>query len=75
MTDTKLLKAKLLLKDMTIESLAKAIGMSCAALSYKINNRRDFSISEVAKIRNVLGLNPEECDRIFFAGSVDNLTT
>lgn len=71
MTDTALLKSLLVLKHITVAQLAKMVGMSTASMSYKINNRRDFSIQEVDAIRRALGLNAEERDAIFFADKVD----
>lgn len=71
MTDIQMLKATLILKKITQDKLADLIGMSKASLSYKINNRRDFTISEAVKIQKVLGLTNEERDAIFFAKDVD----
>lgn len=71
MTDTKKLKAMLALKEFTLEKLAEALGVTIATLSYKINNLRQFKITEVQAIKELLDLTPEERDAIFFADNVD----
>ena len=71
MTNILLLKAKLMELGLTQDQLAEMIGISKASLSYKINNRRDFTISETLKIQKALGLTREERDQIFFAKDVD----
>lgn len=75
MTDTKKLKAMLVLKDYTLEKLAEALGITIATLSYKINNLRQFKTTEVQAIKEILNLTPEERDLIFFADDVDYKST
>ena len=67
MTNTKEFKIAMLRAGYTNESLAPAIGMSKATLSYKINNLREFTVSEIKKIQETLRLSDEERDLIFFA--------
>ena len=47
MTNTKEFKIAMLRAGYTNESLAPAIGMSNSTLSYKINNLREFTASEI----------------------------
>lgn len=61
------LRAALARKDMSIQSLAKALNISPATLSLKINGHGDFVLSEIEQIRKVLDLTPEDVLTIFFA--------
>lgn len=51
-----LLKAAMAEKGMNQAQLAKAIGISANSMSRKLNGKRDFSLSEVAAITEVLEL-------------------
>ena len=75
MTNTSEFKVVLLRKGWTAEKLADSIGMSCQSLSYKINNKREFTSSEIANIQKTLGLSSEERDKIFFTEMVENIST
>lgn len=65
MTDTLGLKALLVRRNMTIERLSKLTGISRASLSYKINNKRDFTTREILKMQDVLLISDEERNAIF----------
>lgn len=67
MTDTKEFKAALARRGTTAAELAVKIGLSPQSLSYKINNQREFTLSELQKIKNALILSAEEVIKIFFA--------
>lgn len=67
MTDTNRFKAALALAGMKAGDLAKLINLSEQSLSYKINNKRQFTAVEIAKITEALGLTQDEQQRIFFA--------
>ena len=71
MTNTKELKILLFRRGVTIEVLADAIGLSATTLSYKINNKREFLVSEILKIQQYLGFTNEVRDSIFFSNKVD----
>ena len=58
-----LLKAAMAGKGMNQAQLAKAIGISANSMSRKLNGKRDFSLSEVAAITEVLELTDPQ--RIF----------
>lgn len=66
MTKTNELKAYLARREMSMEELAKAIGISRLTLSRKMNNLREFKASEVVKIQFTLEMSNEERDFIFF---------
>lgn len=65
MTDTKKLKAKMVENGILLDTLAKKVGISRASLSYKINNKRQFSAEEIRDISSELQLKSEEIHQIF----------
>lgn len=60
------LKAKMILNNDTGITLAKALGISDTTLSAKINNKAEFTRSEIEKIKLRYKLDAEEIDNIFF---------
>lgn len=75
MTNTKEFKIALLRKGITAGELAEMIGMSRPSLSYKINNQRMFTVTEISKISEILGLSLIEKERIFFDNEVAKIST
>ena len=75
MTNKKEFKIALIRKGLTASDLADTIGMSRQSMSYKINNIRMFTVSEIAKISDVLGLTLIEKERIFFDNQVGEMST
>lgn len=72
MTDTLKLKALMLLQGFTQEDLAKYLGLSKQTINMKLNNKRSFKLSEIAKICELLLIdNMQERFSIFFANKVD----
>lgn len=67
MTDTKLLKAKMILNGDTIQTLADSLGINRQNASIKINGRRDFKQSEIAVIAKRYKLSYVELEMIFFS--------
>ena len=65
MTDTKKLKAKMVENGILLDTLAKKVGISRVSLSYKINNKRQFSAEEIRDISSELQLKSEEIQQIF----------
>ena len=51
----------------TLQEFAKAMGINNTSLSYKINNKRDFTLKEVQKISRILRLTDDQIYTIFFA--------
>ena len=66
--DAKALKAEIMKKGFTAERLSRAIGISKAAFSKKINGKSEFTLGEIQRIVDVLGL--ESPIPIFFAAKV-----
>lgn len=60
MTDTNLLRAKIIEKGFTLKDVAAAIGISHTSLSYKINNKRCFTSREIYDISNLLGITDKD---------------
>ena len=67
MTNGKLLKEIAKAKQITLQELADALGLTRQGLSKKIENRSEFRVSEVSKISDLLGLSEEQRREIFFA--------
>lgn len=67
MTNTTELKVAMFRCHITMEELANKIGISSASLSYKANNKREFTSTEIKAISDVLGLSVEDREMIFFA--------
>lgn len=72
MTNTKEFKVLLFRRGITLEALAEAIGLSYTSLSYKINNKREFLVSEILKIQHYLGFSNDVRDSIFFCYQGDS---
>lgn len=71
MTDTLAFKAYLVRRGYTVQSLADALGIAVCSLSYKMNNKREFKLSEIVAIKKILNMTSEERDAIFFADEVE----
>lgn len=71
MTNKTEFKVALLRAEMTMDELADAVGMSSASLSYKVNNKREFTSTEIKNISDKLNLSIADRERIFFAAEVD----
>lgn len=69
-TNTNEFKAELARHGDTLTRLAQKLNISTVSLSLKANGRRDFSQSEIARIKEIYGLNNERIDVIFFNSAV-----
>lgn len=67
MTDTKLLREKIEESGYRIAFIASACGLSYQGLLNKINNKTEFTASEIRAIKNLLQLSDSESTAIFFA--------
>lgn len=65
MVKTVELKAAMLRRGLTQEKAAEALGICQGTLSGKINNKHEFKVSEIEKLRDLLGLSPEQMNDIF----------
>lgn len=72
MTNTLKLRALLVENNLTNEEIAKKLGISKQSFSMKINNKREFRVSEINKLSALLNLsNPSDIMTIFFANRVE----
>lgn len=65
MTNTNLLKGKIKSIGMTQEEFSVLLGISATAFSYKLNNKREFTVSEMIKVCELLDIRDK--DAYFFA--------
>ncbi len=65
MINTVELKVAMMRRGLTQVKVAEAMGICQPALNYKINNKRQFKVSELTKLRDLLGLSPEQMNEIF----------
>lgn len=66
MTNKQMFQIALLKRNYTFDKLASEIELSRQSMSYKVNNKRKFTESEINKIDKVLNLSTEEKESIFF---------
>lgn len=64
-TDTVSIKIKMLEHNLTSKDVAEKLGISKQALSYKLNNKQDFKVSEIWDLAKLLELTDGEIVRIF----------
>lgn len=73
MINTALLKGSITAAGYTQEQFAKVLGISAQSLNYKLNNVREFKVSEIMKICDILHIVNK--DEYFFVQSVDKKAT
>ena len=66
MTDTRAFKAAMVLANKTMGHLAEALGISRTTLSNKVNNKSDFTASEISALSSELNLDGSQQNSIFF---------
>ena len=66
MTDTMWLRTCIERKGVKLGYVANVLGISSATLRYKLNNERDFKLSEVDKLCSLLHLTRDQRDQCFF---------
>lgn len=64
MTSTYKLKALFIEKGLTLSDVADKIGISKTSLSYKVNNKVEFKVSEITKLCELLDISDK--DAYFF---------
>ena len=73
MVQTNLLKGKIVMSGISRKELAKKIHMSESTLSDKINGKRSFTVDEVERLCEILGIvSSDEKVSIFLAKSYQN---
>ncbi len=75
MTDTEKLKQKIQESGLIKGFIADKCGMSYASFLNKLNNKTDFTAPEISALKNLLHLELQEVEDIFFAHKVDNTST
>lgn len=65
-TNTRLLKSKMALNNDTTIKLAECLGVNRQNVSVKVNGRREFKQSEIAKIIKRYNLSDQEIRAIFW---------
>ena len=68
----RILKSKRILFDLTQEEIAKEIGIKIKRYNLKENGKREFTLDEAKKISNLLKLNLNEVNDIFFDSSISS---
>ena len=66
----RILKSKRVLFDLTQEEIAKELGINIKSYNLKENGKREFTLDEAKKISNLLELNLNEVNDIFFDSSI-----
>lgn len=75
MTDTNLLRAKINLSGYKLKWIAERCGITYAGLLKKINNETEFKASEMYVLKDLLNIDSNEFESIFFAKNVDKMAT
>jgi len=70
MAGSRALRIKMFSCSCTVKELSQVLGLSTAALYRRLNGKISFTISEMLKCVEHLGLTDEERNQIFFASEV-----
>ncbi|MBP3930563.1 MAG: helix-turn-helix transcriptional regulator [Peptostreptococcaceae bacterium] len=68
----RILKSKRILFNLTQEEIAKEVGINIKSYNLKENGKREFTLDEAKKISNLLELNLNEVNDIFFDSSISS---
>ena len=71
MINIKLLKAQLVLNDLSVAQLCEKMNWSITTGYNRINGLSDFSVREMQKLEKILSLSPELMEAIFFPKNLD----
>ena len=75
MTDSELLKEKIKKSGYKMKYVAAMLGISYYGFFKKLTNDNEFKASEIQKLCELLGIEGEDKERIFFANNVDKKST
>lgn len=67
MTNTKLLREKINQSGYKLAFVASQLRISYQGFLNKVNNKTEFTATEIATLKTLLNLTVEECHAIFFA--------
>ena len=65
-------RAKVVGAGLTLEEVARRIGINPSTLDRKMSGISDFSRNEIQILRKELSMTASECDEIFFADELTN---
>ena len=68
----RILKSKRIFFDLTQEEIAQEVGINIKSYNLKENGKREFTLDEAKKISNLLKLNLNEVNDIFFDSSISS---
>ena len=68
----RILKSKRILFNLTQEEIAKEVGINIKSYNLKENGKREFTLDEAKKISNLLELNLNEVNDIFYDSSISS---
>lgn len=74
MTNTEKLKEYIKSSGYKIRFIASKIGLSYQGFQNKLHNKSSFNQLEIIKLCNLLGIEKNERDKIFFDNAVDDLS-
>ena len=69
---SRILNSKRILFNLTQEEIAKEVGINIKSYNLKENGKREFTLDEAKKISNLLKLNLNEVNDIFFDSSISS---
>lgn len=73
--DNRKLKAARALKGINQKQIAMSLGMTVKTYSFKENGKAEFTRDEICKISNLLELNIQEVNSIFFDNKITKCIT
>ena len=75
MTDTKALRKKMDDSGYKLRFIAKQLGITYQGFLKKINNESEFKATEIQTLCNLLNIDIQEKEQIFFTQNVDKTST
>ena len=75
MTNERLLRAKIDEHGLKLRFVAAKCGLSYQGFLNKMTNRSEFTVPEILALRELLSIEPDEVDTIFFNQQVDEIST
>ena len=72
MTDTYELEKRIRMKGLTKSKVAEMLGLTLYGFDLKCKNRNEFKASEISRLSDLLELNPEDFQKIFFLKQIVN---
>ena len=72
MTDTYELEKRIRMKGLTKSKVAEILGLTLYGFDLKCKNHNEFKASEISRLSDLLELNPEDFQKIFFLKQIVN---